>query len=305
MAKHNIDPQFRGITLVKTPLNKRLLPSVQASMRKVAFRGNSEVSVQRISVEGPDGNQIPTHIIRPRESRGQLACLVYYHGGGFLLPAAPYQFAMAKDYAAQVGCVVVFPDYRLAPRFPFPAAPQDCYAVYQWVYKQAKTYGIDTSRVAVGGDSSGGNLAAAVSLMVRDAGETLPVFQMLVYPVTDRRMDTESARRFYDAPVWNTRNSKKMWELYLPEPSIEHVEYASLMEAPSLVGLPPAYVEVAEFDSLHDEGLAYGKRLEEAGVPVEFYETKGTPHGFEFVRRAPKTKEAIANRVRVLRSVLA
>ena len=184
------------------------------------------------------------------------------------------------------------------------AAAEDCFAVYRWLLRSAGDLRIDPERIAVGGDSAGGDLAAAVTLMARDRGEKLPCFQMLIYPVTDRRMLTESTKRFPDTPVWGARDSVKMWAYYLPALPAEHIEYASPMEAPSVAGLPPAYLEVAEYDSLRDECLAYGRRLEAAGVPVEYHETHGTPHGFEFITNAPITRAAVAKRIEVLKRVL-
>lgn len=273
-------------------------------MRLWPCHSDQETEVKRVFVSGPDGNRIPARIIRPKGLKGALPCLNYIHGGGFYFCAAPYHYTLAKQYAVGLGCVVVFPDYRLAPKHPYPAAAEDCFSVYQWILNHAKELEIDSDRVMIGGDSAGGNLAAAVTLMARDRGIKMPIYQMLVYPVTDRRMKSERSLRFRDTPVWNTAASEKMWKFYLPVLPKEHIEYASPLEAPSLKGLPPAYLEVAEFDSLRDEGLAYGKRLEEAGIQVTYYETKGTPHGFEFVFNAPITQAAIKHRMDVLRKVI-
>ena len=127
------------------------------------------------------------------------------------------------------------------------------------------------------------------------------MFQLLIYPVTDRRMGTESAKRYRDVPVWNAALSEKMWEYYLPTLPKEHIEYASPMEAESFEGLPEAYVEVAEFDSLRDEGIAYADALERAGVKVIRHETKGTPHGFEFISGAPLTQATVRHRAEILK----
>ena len=296
--KYPLDKQFRLVAHLHLPLQKWMAAPSQLMLRSLPCRSDKDTEVQRMMVVGPDGNRIPTLIIRPRGVSGVLPCLYDIHGGGFVFAAAPYHYTLAKEYAARVGCAVVFPDYRLAPKHPYPAAAEDCFAVYRWLLQ------IDPEHIAIGGDSAGGDLAAAVTLMARDWGEKLPCFQMLIYPVTDRRMQTESTLRFPDTPVWGARDSVKMWEYYLPTLPAEHIEYASPMEAPSVEGLPPAYLEVAEFDSLRDEGLAYGRRLEAAGIEVEYHETRGTPHGFEFVTNAPITKAAVAKRIEVLKRVL-
>jgi acetyl esterase/lipase len=168
--------------------------------------------------------------------------------------------------------------------------------------EHAQSLGIDPNRIAVGGDSAGGNLAAVTALMARDRKAVQPMFQLLIYPVTDRRMATESSKAYRDAPVWNAALSEKMWAYYLPVLPAEHIEYASPMEAPDLTGLPDAYLEVAEFDSLRDEGLNYAAALEAAGVKVTRHETRGTPHGFEFVMSAPLTLRTVLHRAEILKA---
>ena len=130
----------------------------------------------------------------------------------------------------------------------------------------------------------------------------MPLFQLLIYPVTDRRMQTESCKKFTDTPMWNSKLSEMMWHNYLQEDNPSNIAYASPMEADSFEGLPDAYVETAEFDCLHDEGIAYAEALRKAGAAVEINETKGTMHGFDIVRNAPTTQKAVAKRIEYIRS---
>lgn len=301
MAKYPLDPQFKAISSMKLPLWKRPAVPLQAGMRLWPCLSDARTEVSTEQVSGSDGNKVPVRVIRPRGLKGDAPCYFYIHGGGFYFPSAPYHYTLVKEYAVRAGCVVVYPDYRLAPKYPYPAAAEDCWAAYLWTLENADALGIDVNRIAVGGDSAGGDLAAVMTLMARDRGAVQPMFQLLIYPVTDRRMGTDSARRFRDVPVWNAALSEKMWAYYLPALPAEHIEYASPMEAPDFSGLPEAYVEVAEFDSLRDEGLNYAAALEAAGVKVTRYETKGTPHGFEFVTNAPLTQETVRHRAEVLR----
>ena len=248
-----------------------------------------------------DGNLISVRVFSPSSKEAQLPCLVYFHGGGFLIPAAPYHWKLANLYALKTPCKVVFVDYRLAPQYPFPTGLMDCYSALQWVDKNAVLLGIDRNRIAIGGDSAGGNLAAAVALMARDRGGVSPCFQMLIYPVTDRRMQTASMQEFSNTPMWNSTLNRRMWELYLPT-APEPPDYASPMEAPSLEGLPPAYLETAEIDCLRDEGIAYSEALQQAGVPVTLHQTKGTLHGFDMTLHSPIVKVCIEERVKALRN---
>ena len=302
MAKYTLDPQYKVLTHLKLPLWKWPAVPLQAGMRTWPVRSDKRVEVRTEHVTVSDESTIRVFVMRPRELKNNAPCLFYIHGGGFYFPSAPYHYTFAKEYAVRAGCVVVYPDYRLAPKYPYPAAAEDCWAAFTWMTARAAQLGIDLKRIAVGGDSAGGDLAAVMTLMARDRAAVQPMYQMLIYPVTDRRMQTESARRYRDVPVWNAALSEKMWAYYLPTLPAEHIEYASPMEAPSFEGLPEAYVEVAEFDSLRDEGIAYADALEAAGVTVTRHETKGTPHGFEFISNAPLTRATVRHRAELLKA---
>lgn len=301
MGKYPLDPQFESLQTVEPKLKRATALPLQTVFSLMPFPSDKRTKVTTKRIPGPDGNRIRLRVIRPRKRKKDAPCLFYMHGGGFYFPSAPYHFTLMKEYAVRTGCVIVYPDYRLAPKHPYPAAVDDCWTAYDWMLKHAAKLGINTKRIAVGGDSAGGNLAAVMALMARDRGVQQPMFQLLIYPVTDRRMETSSARRYRDTPVWNTALSEKMWAYYLPTLPTEHIEYASPMEAESFAGLPDAYVEVSEFDSLRDDGLNYAAALEAAGARVKRYETIGTPHGFEFVLDAPIAQDAVDHRVDALK----
>ena len=300
MGHDRIDSQFRLIAGVKIPTSSRGVKMIQPLMRTYPCLGSKGVRKYRISIPGKDGNRIPVLIFTPENEKTMRPCLIYFHGGGFLFPAAPYHFRHAKQTALEADCTVVFPDYRLAPRFIYPAQLDDCMAVYEWVLSHDKQLKIDARRIAVGGDSAGGTLAAAASLKIRDLGITPPCFQMLIYPAVDWRMQTQSARNSVSTPILTTKNVKKIWKIYLPELPKEHPEYASPMEASSLAGLPPAYIELADLDPLHDEGLAYGEKMIHDGGKVEIYQTERTPHGYDLAWRSEITREAVARRCQAL-----
>lgn len=263
---------------------------------------DAQLSVRREKINGSDGEPIEVFIMEPKNAPSDGNCLVYLHGGGFFFSAAGYHYANAKQYALQTPCKVIFVHYRLTPHVHFPVPVEDCYAAWLWTHENAQRLGVDKNRIAIGGDSAGGCLAAAVCQMARDRNAPVPRFQLLVYPVTDRRMNTESHRRFTDTPMWNSRLSVKMWDGYLPDKNIADIACASPMDAVCFADLPKAYVETAEFDCLHDEALAYAEALEQAGVSVETFETKGTMHGFDIVQKAPCVQEAIARRIQFMKT---
>ncbi len=256
-----------------------------------------EISVRRMHIPSYDDARIEILILEPRGLAHPTPCLVYYHGGGFIFGASFHHYNLAREYAKRTPCRLIFAQYRLAPRYPHPTPSEDCYAALRWAQENAVALGIDPSKIGVGGDSAGGALAAAVCQMARDRGTALPCFQLLVYPVTDCRMETESNRIFTDTPMWNSKLSRRMWRAYLPNQAANNIAYASPMLSENFENLPTAYVETAEFDCLRDEALAYAAALRDAGAEVEINETKGTIHGFDAARNAGASKAAIATRI--------
>ena len=287
------------------PLNRPFLALIQPLMGRLFLmeKASAELAVERKSIPIGDGHDIRALLYTPKDVEDRSACLVYYHGGGFVLPAAPYHYSLAREYALRARCRVLFVDYRLAPRHPFPAAPEDCFAAYRWAADHAEELSVDTARLAVGGDSAGGELATVVCLMAKERGFVLPCGQMLVYPVTGIGMETESMKKFTDTPMCNSRDAEKYDKYYMQDPSAGKRIYASPIEAESLEGLPPAYVETAEFDCLRDGGILYARRLRDSGVPTELYNTKGTMHGFDIVLSSPIVRDCVGRRVEFLKRV--
>ena len=187
-------------------------------------------------------------------------------------------------YAASItnraGCLVVAVDYRLAPEHPFPAAPEDCYAATKWAAAHAAEFGGDPARIAVGGDSAGGNMTAVVALLARERGGPKLAFQVMLFPATDFRLNTSSMQEFGE-DITPTRE-EMLWIMknYLPNAADVTNPLASPLLAPDLSGLPPALIITAEYDPLRDEGEAFGKRLQEAGIPTKISRYAGMIHDF-------------------------
>lgn len=236
-------------------------------------------SVETMSIPGPAG-PIEARIVRPHGAGAASPVLIYYHGGGWVLGSAESHLVEAHYYANKAGCVVVVPGYRLAPEALFPAAVDDCAAVLEWVATNATTLGVDAGRIAVGGDSAGGNLAAVVAQQALHRGGPGLCFQLLVYPVTDAYQDTESYRTNGEGYFLTKAMMAWFIETYLNDPIERDDSRVSPLRATDLSGLPPAFVVTAEYDPLHDEGEAYAKRLEDAGVAVEYRSEAGQIHGF-------------------------
>jgi acetyl esterase len=234
--------------------------------------------VENRSVPGPDG-EVPIRIYTPHAS-GRLPALVYFHGGGWVICSLDTHDGICRRLANAASCIVVSVDYRLAPEHRFPAAPDDCFAATRWVAANASELGADPERIAVGGDSAGGNLAAVVALMARDRGGPSLRHQLLVYPITDRALDSASYSENAEGYLLTRAMMKWFWGHYLPRESERLAPYASPLQAKDLGGLPSAHVITAQYDPLRDEGEAYAARLRDAGVPTKHSAYAGMMHGF-------------------------
>ena len=246
----------------------------------VALGGEPEsiVRIENRTVPGPAG-QIPVRIYTP-VGTAPFPVLVYFHGGGWVIGNLDTHDGICRSLANRVGCLVVSVDYRLAPEHRFPAAPEDCYAATRWLAEHAGSLGGDKGRIAVGGDSAGGNLAAVVALMARDRGGPKLAFQLLVYPATDTDFETRSYRENSEGYFLTRADMVWFWNHYAPRDEDRRNPYAAPLRAASLRGLPPALVITAEFDPLCDDGNAYAARLREDGVPVRLSQQDGLIHGF-------------------------
>lgn len=299
MSKYPITYEFFPFSKFTPPMSRRFVTLAQKGMKVPKFLWNDpKLDVQSRMIPGYQGTEIESFILTPKGMKGPAPCLVNFHGGGFVFEGSSSHYKMAMTYAREACCKVVYVRYRLAPRYPFPIPQEDCYAALCWVHDHAQELGIDPQRIGVGGDSAGGTLTVTACMMARDRGaEIRPMFQLLVYPWLDGRNCSESYRRFTDTPMWNSTLSKKVGPLINPHPSATPLAYQSPVEADSFAELPDAYVEVAEFDCLHDDGVLYAKLLHRAGVEAELHETKGTMHGFDTVFHAPTSQAMIAKRV--------
>ncbi len=226
-----------------------------------------------------DGGEIGVRIYTPAGS-GPFPALVFFHGGGWVLGSVEGSDASSRSLANAGGCVVVSVEYRLAPEAKFPIPAEDCYAATRWTVEQAAAINVDPARVAVAGVSAGGNLAAAVALMARDRGGPRLAHQLLVVPVTNRDFSTGSYEENATGYGLTTEAMRWFWDHYLRTDDDAGNPYAAPLQAADLRGLPPATVQTAEYDPLRDEGAAYARALEAAGVPVQYTCYPGMVHTF-------------------------
>jgi len=245
----------------------------------VAGRSGPPVAhVENQRIPGPLG-EIPVRLYRSRSS-GTLPLLVFLHGGGFVVCDLDTHDPLCRLLANAADCAVLSVDYRLAPEDKFPAAPEDCYAATCWAAENARALGVDPSRIAVGGDSAGGNLAAVVAQQARDRSGPSLAHQLLIYPVTHHAFDTPSYHENAEGYFLTRGMMQWFWNHYLEKPEQGRDPLASPLVAKDVSDLAPATVITAEFDPLRDEGEAYAERLRAAGVPVALQRYDGMFHGF-------------------------
>lgn len=307
-----LDPQARALldqvkALGGLPLNELSAPDARLAAQALGTLSGPPAAVAAVenrTVPGPAG-ALPVRIYTPAGS-GPFPVLVFFHGGGWVIGDLDTQDGACRALANGASCVVVSVDYRLAPESKFPAAPEDTYAATRWVAANAASIHGDPARIAVGGDSAGGNLTAVTAQMARDRGGPRLVFQLLVYPVTDGSCDTASYRDNADGYLLTKDMMLWFWNHYVRSDADRFNPLASPLRAHSLEGLPPALVQTAEFDPLRDEGEAYAAQLKEAGVPVKLTRYEGMIHGFFGMGSViDRAKTAIAEAAAALRCAFA
>ncbi|WHX49547.1 alpha/beta hydrolase [Paenibacillus woosongensis] len=247
---------------------------------------SEHVHIKKRWITGADHQEMLVNIYEPiHRASKELPALLWLHGGGYVMGHPDIDDIICISFAEKTGCVVVCPDYRLAPEHPFPAGINDCYKALVWMVQAAEELGIDTTRIAVAGASAGGGLTAALTLMARDKGGPAICFQMPLYPMIDHRNETPSSYEITHPAVWNRHNNLEAWKMYLGEEEKDEVKispYAAPFWAKSFEGLPPTYTCVGQLDPFRDETIQYVARLAQAGVDVEFQLYPGGYHAFEY-----------------------
>ncbi|MDT7562618.1 MAG: hypothetical protein QOC67_1201 [Pseudonocardiales bacterium] len=300
------------------PVMKLVLDALpMASIAEVGYQGVRDAIRERLAAMPPPAELprvedrtitggIKTRIYWPVSDPSDLPVVVFYHGGGWVIGDLDSHDATARAIAGGVGAVVVAVDYRLAPEHPYPAAVDDAFAALKWVSEHAAELGADPSRLAVAGDSAGGNLAAVVSQLARDAGGPPVKFQLLWYPATTLDFALPSMTENADAPVLTAADTFAFLELYLKGHDAD-ARPATLApaNAESLAGLPPAYIATAQYDPIRDDGVRYAELLRAAGVPVELHNAETLVHGYvSFGIAVPAAAEAVAKALEAVKAAL-
>ncbi|MFD6066780.1 alpha/beta hydrolase [Amycolatopsis lurida] len=268
-----------------------------------------DVELPAADVETTHVDGVEVRIVRPRGVTGPLPVIVYIHGAGWVFGSFHTHERLVRELAVGAGAAVVFPEYDRSPEARYPVAIEQNYAVAKWVAEQGAENGFDSTKIAIAGDSVGGNMTAALTLLAKRRGDVAFRQQVLFYPVTDANFDTESYRRFAEGYFLALDGMKWFWDQYTTDPAQRAEITASPLRASldDLAGLPPALVITAEADVLRDEGEAYAAKLRQAGVPVTAVRYQGIVHDFVMLNTLRGTRAAeaaITQAIGVLRTAL-
>lgn len=285
MRTMNLDPTYvpylrQATGAQPAPIREQNVQERRARMTALrrAAAAPSDVRIEERRIDGP-GGALRVRLYRP-DRPGPLPTVLYYHGGGWMYGSPEQSDGTAIRFCRETGALVISPDYRLSPEHPFPAGFDDCYAALCWAAGEGAEHGVDVDRLAVMGESSGGNLAAACALAARDRNGPKLRLQVLNYPVLGLDFDTPSYRQNADAPILNREDMIYFWNAYLSDDLEMRDERATPLCATDLADLPAAVITTAEYDPLRDEGQQYAARLRQANVSVEVRNASRLPHGF-------------------------
>ncbi len=316
-TRHLVDPELRAAldqlggldaeySVDRLPALRQMMVDMYASPDAVA-PAVPGIERRDILVPGPEGApEVRVLVYAHTKTGAGRPAYFYIHGGGFIMGSPDFADTANRILARELGCVVVAVGYRIAPETVFPGNVEDCYAALKWLHGHAAELGADPARIAIGGESAGGGLAAALALLARDRGEVPIIHQQLVYPMLD---DTSPASRhpFTGEFGWTRERNRFGWACLLGEElgSAKVSPYASPARAESLEGLPPTFIGVGSLDLFLEEDTAYALRLIEAGVPVELHVYPGAYHGSDLVTEARLTKAHARDQLAALRAAFA
>jgi acetyl esterase/lipase len=307
-----LDPELAALQVLIPNLDITDIGAARAVENEIAVEMQSgtphaDVDVRDTVCFRPDGSEIGLRVYRPRRtSRSALPALLFMHGGSFVMGGLESEHVRCEEYAADAECVVISVDYRLAPEHRFPAALNDCCWSLEWLIQHADGLGCERTRLAVGGLSAGGGLAAGLAARQRDTGGPEIILQLLLFPALDASMTTDSVRSFVDTPILTSGGVAAMWSHYLgPGPHdtpVMPLGYASPAALDRLAGLPPTFLSTAEFDPLRDEALMFAQRLLHANISVELRHYARAYHSFDSFRATRLGSRARRDQVEALRA---
>lgn len=292
--KYPISNEFGILRLYKIPFDDKVFENADRLMAVFpkTIKDTNKISFKTKVIKSYDDEKINVYIFEPKKVKTKKV-LLYIHGGGFVYRGAKNHYDFCRKLAQEGICSVVYVDYRLAYKYKYPVPLEDAFAAYKYVVQNKKDY-----KLIVGGDSAGGCLTVDVIRKAWQQNLDMPDYAFLLYPVLDKRMETESMKKYTDTPIWNSVLNKKMWDLYLKG----NKDYKSPGELKDVSFMPKTYIETAEFDCLHDEAIEFAKKLKKEHIEVFLNETKETMHGFDMIN-GKITRKIIKERMELIKKI--
>jgi acetyl esterase len=308
-----LDPQVKAFLDRAAAIPRPKAWDMPPAMMRQSFAGMMQLTapkdvavgkVENFIIPGP-GGEIRARSYTPIAAAGALPTLIYFHGGGFVAGSLESHDGLCRLFTAEGGFKVIAVDYRLAPEHPYPAAVDDAWAATQWIEANAAQIGVDAGRIAVGGDSAGGMLAAIVTQLAREKGGLKIAYQLLLFPNTQMGGETSSLSEFAVGYFLERRAIEYFISLYLTPAADKNSPKVSPLRAKDFAGLPPALVMLASYDPLHDEGLAYAEKLRAAGVKVTVADYADMVHGFIYLQTVlAQAHDAVAQAAKAVKQAL-
>ena len=298
--KYQYHPELKSLRHMNVPINKVLLPMMQSSL-ELLFKfqlSNKKFKVDKFKIKSFDDKLVKFIVYTPKVDQLSDKCLYFIHGGGFVFNSSPHHYKLAKIMGEKLKCKVIYINYRLAPKYKYPHAPLDCFTVYKWILNNAKELNIDVNKIIIMGDSAGGNLAASTTLRAYENNLVVPSHQILLYPVLTKNIETESIKKYVDTPMCNSKDMHKYGNLYYDQSDTSELEYKAPYFSTIFEGYPKTYIEVAEYDCLHDDGVLFFKKLEKENVDCSLTEVKSAMHGYDFKIKSNLVKGLIKERAK-------
>ena len=291
--KYKINKEFFPFSILRPPIAKPILKIAQAVIKPPHFFFNDkEVKIDKIQFSTFDNELISSYIISPNTLKYNPPCIIFLHGGGFVYEPVNHHYALALEYAKRTNSKLFLINYRLSPKIKLPDIVMDVYYAFKYIYNNSNILGFNINKICIIGDSAGGYLTHNLTSLLKNENINIKC-QLLIYPFLDNSLSSKSTRKYTDTPMWNSKLSNKITKLILPN----NIKYTFPIYKKDLTNFPPTYIEIAEYDSLKDDGRLYHKLLNKYNVYNEIYEIKGAMHAFDIKWNAETSKEAINMRI--------
>lgn len=298
MGKYIYHEELKKYSNFKVPINRILIFFSHFFLKLLFYfqKSNSKMDVKKVKIKSYDNKKIDNLIFTPKNTQLDDRCLLFIHGGGFVFNGSMHHYKLARKMSTRLKCKTIYIDYRLAPKHKYPVAINDVFSVYKWVLNNCDKLSINKDKIILMGDSAGGNLAATLTNMAYENNLSIPKVNILLYPVLTKGLNTQSYLKYDDTPFCNSKDCKKYEKYYYGKIDCKENNIKAPYDNDIFKKYPFTYIEVAEYDCLHDDGVLFYEKLKENNIKCELIEIKGAMHGYDFAANSNLVNELINKR---------